>query len=570
MAVPCPARAIRALLPAFQSVSQMPEPVRCSQCGGVHDGFDVCPRTGLRLSIAGPCGTQVDRYRVERLIGAGGFGAVYRAHHVHSQQPVALKLLRRDLAADPRMIRRFFTEAQAAAAIDDPRIVRVTDCGETSTGDAFLVMELLEGTDLRERSRSPDGLTQRRVVEILIEVLEALEVAHTRGVVHRDLKPANVFLANIAGEERVKLLDFGISKVRVTDGQHAMTLSNISLGTPTYMAPEQMRSARDVDGRADVYAVAAMAYELLCSVPPFEGQTYEGLVLQVLTEPPAPLSQRNPRLQKALCATVERGLAKDPDERWQSAKAFADALRAVLPLATTDTVSEGAMGLSGIGPTFVSGRSPPEARATPAVPPAQLATGPGSAPQRSRSSPPWTAMLVLGALACSLVALGVSFTTRRPDVPVPQPTRVVEPAPAPVAVAPAPVVTTPEPLPKVEPPPAPRVAIPRAPRPARASETVVHDPRVIGTLKMSDALRLMTSARAQGSLEECRGAHDVTVPVQLHTHGKGLSIAQPDPNQAVSDREAARCVANRFKAVAEAWSCDGSGIISVSVTLPAR
>ena len=554
----------------------MPEPERCSQCGDVHDGFDVCPRTGLRLSVAGPCGTQLDRYFVERLLGAGGFGAVYRAHHVHSHQPVALKLLRRELAADPRMIRRFFTEAQAAAAIDDPLIVRVTDCGETSTGDAFIVMELLEGTDLRERSRSSSGVTQRRVVEILIDVLEALEVAHARGVVHRDLKPANVFLASIAGQERVKLLDFGISKIRVADGQDAMTRSNTSLGTPTYMAPEQMRNARDVDGRADVYAVAAMAYELLCGVPPFAGETYEGLVLQVLTEPPAPLSQRNPRLPKALCATIERGLAKDPDQRWQTARAFAHALREVLPLATTDTVSEGAMGLSALGPTFVSGRAPPAASATPAVPSAQLATGPGSTPrealanQRSRGSPPWSALLVLGALVCSLVALGVSFTTRRPDVPVLQPTPVVAPGPAPVAVAPAPVVTTPDPLPKVEPPPAPRVARPRAPRPAPASATVVHDPRVIGTLKMSDALRLMTSVRAQGSLEECRGAREVTVPVQLHTHGKGLSIAQPDPNEAVSDKEAARCVANRFKAVAETWSCDGSGIITVSVTLPVR
>lgn len=544
----------------------MPEPERCSQCGGVHDGFDVCPRTGLRLTIAGPCGTQIDRYHVERLLGVGGFGAVYRARHVHSQQPVALKLLRRDLAADPRMIRRFFTEAQAAAAIDDPRIVRVSDCGEASTGEAFLVMELLEGADLRERSRSSDALTQHRVVEILIEVLEALEVAHTRGVVHRDLKPANVFLASIAGQERVKVLDFGISKIRVADGQDAMTRSNTSLGTPTYMAPEQMRNARDVDGRADVYSVAAMAYELLCGAPPFAGETYEGLVLQVLTEQPAPLLERNPRLSKDLCATVERGLVKNPDERWQTAKAFADALRDVLPQATADTVSPGAMGWSGIGPTFVSGRAPPSARATPSVPSAQLATG--SAPQRSTSAPPWSAMMVLGAVVCSVVALGVSFTTRRPDVPVPQPTMVVEPRPVPIAPAPAPVVTTPDPLPRVEPPP--RVAPARAQRPAPASATVVHDPRVIGTLKMSDALRLMTAARAQGSLEECRGARDVTVPVQLHTHGKGLSLAQPDPNQVVSDKEAARCVANRFKAVAEAWSCDGSGIITVSVTLPAR
>ena len=98
----------------------------------------------------------------------------------------------------------------------------------------------------------------------------------------------------------------------------------------------------------------------------------------------------------------------------------------------------------------------------------------------------------------------------------------------------------------------------------------MHEPRVIGTVKMSDAFRLMTATRAHGSLEECRGARDVTVPVQLHTHGKGLSLAQPDPNQFVSDKEAARCVANRFKAVAEQWTCDGSGIIAVSVTLPAR
>ncbi|MDP3505111.1 MAG: protein kinase [Myxococcales bacterium] len=556
----------------------MPEPERCSQCGDVHDGFDVCPRTGLRLGIAGPCGTQVDRYHVERLLGAGGFGAVYRARHVHSHQPVALKLLRRELAADPRMIKRFFTEAQAAAAIDDPRIVRVTDCGETSAGDAFLVMELLEGADLRERSRASGGLTQRRVVEILIEVLEALEVAHARGVVHRDLKPANVFLASIAGQEHVKVLDFGISKIRVGDGQHAMTGSNTSLGTPTYMAPEQMRNARDVDGRADVYSVAAMAYELLCGVPPFAGETYEGLVLQVLTEPPAPLSERNPRLPKALCATVEHGLAKNPDERWQTARDFAHALREVLPHTTTDAVSPGAMELSGLGPTHVSGRAPVAASATPAVPRAQLATGRGPTPrdavapadQRSTSASPWTAMMLLVAVVCSLIALGVSFTSRRADAPVPPPTTVVQPAPVPVAVAPAPVVTTPEPLPRVEPPPPPPLAPARRQRPTPASAAVVHDPRVIGTLKMSDALRLMTSVRTQGSLEECRGAHDVTVPVQLHTHGKGLTIAQPDPSQAVNDKDAARCVANRFKAVAEKWSCDGSGIITVSVTLPAR
>lgn len=533
----------------------MPEPKRCSQCGGAHDGVDVCPRTGLRLTVNGPCGTQIDRYRVERLLGSGGFGAVYLAHHVHSHQPVALKLLRRELAADPVMIRRFFTEAQAAAAIDDPRIVRVMDCGEASTGDAFLVMELLEGSDLRERSRSPDALTQRRVVEILIEVLDALEVAHSRGVVHRDLKPANVFLAGVAGQERVKVLDFGISKVRVGDAQHAMTRSNIALGTPTYMAPEQMQNARDVDGRADLYSVAAMAYELLSGAPPFTGETYEGLVLQVLTVAPAPLSERNPRLPKDLCATIERGLAKNPDERWQTAKDFADALRLVTPQAT-DSMS--ALAMTAIGPTLVS----------PSVPLAQLATGPGSIEARRPSSPPWAVILVSGAVVCSLIALGVSFTTRHPDVPVTKPTAVVEAQPVPSAVVPPPVVTAPAPLPPVEPPPPRRVQPARSPRPAPASATVVHEPRVIGTVPLSDVLKLMTSAR--GSFEDCRGAREVTVPVQLMTHGKGITKAQPDPNQAVSDTDAARCVANRFKAAAEGWTCTGSGIIVVSVTLPAR
>ncbi|MHB8878603.1 MAG: serine/threonine-protein kinase, partial [Myxococcaceae bacterium] len=262
------------------------------------------------MSAPGPCGGQIDRYQVLSLLGVGGFGAVYRARHVHTDQLVALKVLKRQLGADHGMLDRLLREAKAAAAVGSEHIVRVADAGVASDGQAFLVMELLEGLDLKEMVTRGGPLQVKRTALILLQVLEGLSAAHAKGIVHRDMKPANVFLARKIGEsgvERdfVKLLDFGISKMHEEKPLNSLTLPGMAMGTPAYMAPEQFGSARDVDPRADLYSVAVMLYELLGGRLPFQAETYVDLAVKVRTQVAQPLSAIAPHLPPALCMAVD-------------------------------------------------------------------------------------------------------------------------------------------------------------------------------------------------------------------------------------------------------------------------
>lgn len=268
-------------------------------------------------------GQVLDRYKLEGVIGAGGFGTVYRARHTVMNRVVALKLLHG--RPDEEQRQRFVREAQATAAIEHPSIVQVFDFGTTSDGEMFLAMELLEGEELEERRmRAP--LPPHEALQIMCEVLAALTHAHAAGVVHRDLKPANIFLTT----QGVKLLDFGISLVR-DDGAERMTRTGLVMGTPLYMAPESFTGVREADERVDVYAVAAMLYELLSGRSVFAADTYEQLVVKVATERATPMAQVAPGAPAALAAAVDRGLASNLAERWLSASAFRDAL---LPFAT--------------------------------------------------------------------------------------------------------------------------------------------------------------------------------------------------------------------------------------------
>jgi serine/threonine-protein kinase len=299
-------------------------------------GTAQCPYTNESMAAPGLIGAKVDRYAIEALLGSGGFGAVYRARHVHTDARVALKLLKRSLGADAKMIDRFLREAKAAASIGSEHIVRVHDAGVSPEGQAFLAMELLEGLDLKELSQR-EPLPTVRLVLLLLQVLDALAEAHARGIVHRDMKPANVFVTrrrDERGTERdfVKLLDFGISKMHGDGTGSGLTMSGVAMGTPTYMAPEQFFDARAVDGRADVYSVAAMAYELFSGRLPLEADNYAALVLKVKNELPPPLLTVAPSLPPPLAQVITVGLAKEPSHRWQSAAEFAQALRAAAGL----------------------------------------------------------------------------------------------------------------------------------------------------------------------------------------------------------------------------------------------
>jgi serine/threonine protein kinase len=305
----------------------------CQHCGREHPpGTPKCPATGESMQSPGLIGTKVDRYQLESLLGAGGFGSVYRAKHVHTEATVALKLLKKSLGADQQMLERFLREARAAASVGSEHIVRVTDAGIAGDGQAFLALEYLDGSDLKELATREAPLPQARVVTLVLQVLDALSAAHARGIVHRDMKPANVFVVQRDGRDFVKLLDFGISKMHGDAATSGLTMTGVAMGTPSYMAPEQFFDARSVDARADLYSVSAMIYELLSGRLPFDAESYAHLIVKVRTEQPEPLHQIAAEVPVPLAQVVMVGLAKEAHQRWQSAKEFGDAIRSALVL----------------------------------------------------------------------------------------------------------------------------------------------------------------------------------------------------------------------------------------------
>ena len=278
------------------------------------------------------------KYRVERVLGSGGTGVVVAAVHTELEQPVAIKLLRAKLAAHPQLGERFLREARAAASLRSEHCVRVFDVGLLDAPPRepgpvlrlpYIVMEYLEGADLRARL-SCGPLPIEEATGILREACEAVGEAHERGLVHRDLKPDNLFLATTGdGARRVKVLDFGISKKVYREDEPRLTAESSFLGTPLYMAPEQMRSARNADPRSDVWSLGAVLYELLTGRTPFSGATLVETCARVTTESPVPPRSLRPEVPPRLEAIVLTCLEKEPERRFPSARALGAALSAL-------------------------------------------------------------------------------------------------------------------------------------------------------------------------------------------------------------------------------------------------
>jgi serine/threonine-protein kinase len=255
---------------------------------------------------------------------------VYQATHQEVDRTVAVKVLHRDLAGRPDLIARFRREAEMVAAIDHPNIVRMLDFNEAEVGPVFLVMEYLDGGTLSD-ALAEGSMTPTRVMAIASQVLAALDAAHRTGVIHRDLKPDNIFLVHTAGgSEQVKLLDFGIAKLMPRDGLQKLTDTGVIVGTPPYMAPEHARGA-PVDVRADIYAVGCILYEALCGEPPFKADNYNALILSIAATKPIPLSERRPDLDPELLGIVAKAMAREPEERYQTANEMAEAISHWVP-----------------------------------------------------------------------------------------------------------------------------------------------------------------------------------------------------------------------------------------------
>lgn len=273
-------------------------------------------------------------YAVERLLGEGGMGRVYLARHTRiAQKRVAVKVLHTEFSGNSQVLARFQREAEAAAVISHPNVVSVLDVDVTPQGMPYMVCEYLEGIDLSDHLRDVQRLDVADALSVTRQLCRGLRAAHERGVIHRDLKPPNVFLVGDFSKGApsrlyAKVLDFGLSRFRGSEGDQNLTKTGFIMGTPTYMAPEQARG-QHVDARADVYGLGTILYTMLTGRPPFQEETPQATILAVLSsEPPRPRSLV-PTIPPHIELVIERAMAKKPEDRFPSMQAFEEALDAL-------------------------------------------------------------------------------------------------------------------------------------------------------------------------------------------------------------------------------------------------
>lgn len=268
------------------------------------------------------------KYRLERVLGQGGMGAVWVVRNLSLDADFALKLIRRDRATEEAAA-RLLTEARAAAKLGHPGIVRVFDFGQTEVGDPYLVMEFLTGDSLGALITRKKRLEPGVAVQMLLPVAAALGAAHAKGIVHRDLKPDNIMLSTDDSSRKLvpKVLDFGIARVLRDDIERHQTMAGEVLGSPDYMSPEQARGQLDIDHRTDVWTFAVLLYESITGKRPFEGHNYNALISSIISNPPMPIHAYG-IADTELSGIIDRGLSKSPTARWQTMRDMGTALAA--------------------------------------------------------------------------------------------------------------------------------------------------------------------------------------------------------------------------------------------------
>ncbi len=294
----------------------------------------------VEVSAALKSGDVIDGvYVIERLLGTGGMGAVYVARESRLDRRVAIKVLLETMVANVDVVKRFEREARSAAALQSDHVTRVLSVGSLPNRAPFIVMELLEGEDLASMLKTRGRLAVAEVIGCISQVCDALAEAHALGIVHRDIKPANIFLARRpTGATTVKVLDFGISKAATGAAPQSLTATSAFIGTPYYMSPEQVREAKTVDARADIWALGVVMYELLTGRPPFVADTLADLCVLIANAKPPLASSLRPDVPPALDAILARCLEKEPDHRFRTAKE----LMVALSLVTSTTASASA------------------------------------------------------------------------------------------------------------------------------------------------------------------------------------------------------------------------------------
>ena len=308
-----------------------PAPASCGRCGTtIGSETNFCPKCGTDLrgqtatsdTFRGILpGTVIDnRYRLLNKLGDGGMGVVFRVEHVRMGKVMALKMLRSEIANQPQVLERFRTEAQVVSKLNHPNTISVFDFGELEDGGLYIAMEYVRGRDLQAMLMAEGTLAEVRAATLCTQVLRSLEEAHEAGIVHRDIKPANVMVVQTrGGEDWAKVVDFGIAKLN-EGGKGNSKITGVAefVGTPNYCAPEQARGETP-DPRTDLYAVGAMLFELVTGKPPYESPSAMGVIAKHLADPVPHARERNPELSEALYAVLQKALAKNPADRFQTA-----------------------------------------------------------------------------------------------------------------------------------------------------------------------------------------------------------------------------------------------------------
>lgn len=401
------------------------------------------------------------KYRIVRIIGEGGMGAVYEGENTRIRRRVAIKVLHQGVAENQEAVQRFEREAQAAGRIGNDHILEVIDMGTLPSGDHFMVMEFLDGEPFAERIRRCGRMRPEEVAPLLIQALEGLRAAHDAGIIHRDLKPDNIFvLREKAGQKDfVKLIDFGISKFSQLGGgsEMKMTRTGTVMGTPYYMSPEQASGSREADHRSDLYAIGVILYEAVTGRVPFDAGTFNQLLFQIVLSDPAPAQQVVPELDPGFANLIAKAMARDVDHRFQTAEELSQALSTWLQSGTAVSVlppganapmvvrpmqgSQPLIDLRGTPGTAVRGATTPDVWAQ-----SQLAVE-----VVPKSKAPLVVLGVLGALlAVGLVVGAVTFLGSKAEplgaasASGSAPSAASDPAPTAAVVAPtvAPVVAT--------------------------------------------------------------------------------------------------------------------------------
>ncbi|CAN5115446.1 hypothetical protein BH09MYX1_BH09MYX1_47570 [soil metagenome] len=369
------------------------------------------------------------RYRVDRVLAAGGMGVVVAARHVTLDQKVAVKFLLGALSNNTEAGRRFEREAKAAALLRSEHVARVIDVGTLENGAPFLVMEFLDGDDLATILDARGPLPLGEAVEYVIHALEGLSEAHAAQIVHRDLKPSNLFRTHRPdGSPVVKVLDFGISKVDDAS-QQSVTATSAILGSPLYMSPEQMVSAKTADARSDVWSMGVVLFQLLTGVAPFDGESLPALVLAISARAPKSLRNLRPDAPPQLEAVITKCLAKSRDDRYANVSELATALAPFAPssaLAHIERIQRMGLGSSGRSSAFAI----PSVAATASISQSSSGTfgttktalAESMSPEQARRPFPFVAIIasVVGTALAITIVLAIKARSDDPKV-VPKP-----------------------------------------------------------------------------------------------------------------------------------------------------